>query len=81
LANVEQTARQILDLLLNYLNQQPVCAPATAEAVGSLALPFMASVEYVRNVVYFGRALFWIIKQFLPEDNKQGKLIELLLKI
>lgn len=62
-ANVGQTARQVFDLLINYLNQQPGCALATAEAVTSLALPFVESVEDVRNVVYFWGALFWIIKQ------------------
>jgi hypothetical protein len=42
----------------------------------------MESVEDVWNVVYyFWGALFWIIKQLLSEDNRQDKLIELLLKI
>jgi hypothetical protein len=55
-------AKQIFDLLINHLNQQPGCAPASAEAVTSLlvALPFIESVENVRNVgaLYHGPKAF-----------------------
>jgi hypothetical protein len=79
--NFEPTTRGLFGLFNSYVGQQPGCPRVTAEAVISLALPFMEPIQDVRHIAYFWGAPFWIVKQLPLGDIRLGKLIKILLKI
>jgi hypothetical protein len=78
--NFEPTARGLFDLLINYIDQQSGCPTTTAEAVISLPLPFMESIEEVHHIAYLCGALFWVVKQLPTDDIRLDKFTKLLLK-
>jgi hypothetical protein len=71
----------IFNILVAYLTAISSDPFMTAVALTSLFLPFMDSKEDINIVDYLWGTLFYIAKQLSPSDDRQARLISLVLEI